>query len=193
MLLVYNPDSERCVVPEGGGIINRNILTGRYYSWFIPCVATVCSRWVCQEARTGSITSLECTFITFLWFITFLRFLWYILTVLILMVFFITWTLMFRCNLPPLPAVVSFASLLPIVNPLLAFSTVTYSTILIYFVAIPPCWGKDVLGVVKKRSFFNVCNYFEQQSKKQKVATPLKYNKKTAETTSFARRTVDKN
>ena len=38
----------------------------------------------------------------------------------------------------------------------------------------------------------NVYNYFEQQSKKQKVATPLKYGQKTAEATGFARRTVDK-
>jgi len=36
--------------------------------------------------------------------------------------------LVFPRNLPPLPAVVSFSFLLPIVNPLLAFSTVTYST-----------------------------------------------------------------
>ena len=35
---------------------------------------------------------------------------------------------MFLRNLPPLPAVVLFAFLLPIVDPLLAFSTVTYST-----------------------------------------------------------------
>ena len=35
-----------------------------------------------------------------------------------------------------------------------------------------------------------IYNYFEQQSKKQKVATLLKYNKKTAEATSFTRRTV---
>ena len=35
-------------------------------------------------------------------------------------------------------------------------------------------------------------NYSEQQSKKQKVATPLKYGQKTAEATGFSRRTVDK-
>ena len=64
--------------------------------------------------------------------------------------------------------------------------------LLIYFVAVPPCRGKDVLGLMKKRSFCNVYNYFEQQSKKQKVTAPLKYNKKTTEDTSFTRRTVDK-
>ena len=64
--------------------------------------------------------------------------------------------------------------------------------LLIYFVAVPPCRGKDVLLVVKKRSFCNVYFYFEQLSKKQKVATLLKYNKETAEATSFTRRTVDK-
>ena len=35
-------------------------------------------------------------------------------------------------------------------------------------------------------------NYFEQQSKKQKVATPLKYGQNTAEAIGFARCTVDK-
>ena len=44
----------------------------------------------------------------------------------------------------------------------------------------------------EKRIICNVYNYFEQQSKKQKVATPLKYSQKTAEATGFARRTVDK-
>ena len=36
MLLVYNPDSQGRIAPERGGIINRNIPTGRCYSWFIP-------------------------------------------------------------------------------------------------------------------------------------------------------------
>ena len=49
-----------------------------------------------------------------------------------------------------------------------------------------------MLGVVKQSIICNVYNYFEQQSKKQKVATPSKYGQKTAEAIDFARRTADK-
>ena len=38
MLLVYNPDSQGRIAPERGMIINRNIPTGRCYSWFIPAL-----------------------------------------------------------------------------------------------------------------------------------------------------------
>ena len=62
--------------------------------------------------------------------------------------------LVFPRNLLPLPAVVSFSFLLPIVNPLLAFSTVTYSTtdILRSCTTMP---RERLLGVMKKGSFCN--------------------------------------
>ena len=85
----------------------------------------------------------------------------------------------------------SLAFLLPIVDLLLVLSTLNYSTILIYFVAVPPCREENVLGVVKKEIICHMYNYFEQPSKKQ-VATVLKYSHKTAEAIGFARRTEDK-
>ena len=35
MLRVYNPDARGRVAPEGGGIINRNITSGRCFNVFI--------------------------------------------------------------------------------------------------------------------------------------------------------------
>ena len=60
--------------------------------------------------------------------------------------------------------------------------------LLIYFVAVPPCWGKDVLLVVKFRDHSVTCISILSswaRSGKLPLVTPLKYNKKTAEATSF--------
>ena len=83
----------------------------------------------------------------------------------------------------------SLAFLLPIVDLLLALSASTYSTtdILCSCTTMP---REKCVRSGEKRIICN--NYFEQQSKKQKVATPLKYGQKKAEATGFARHTVDK-